>query len=380
MTDHPGAGDLPGLYVHVPFCLRKCGYCGFFSVTGRELIPDFLTALGREAALCGPGWGRFDTLHIGGGTPSLLAPNDLARLIDSLRAAFTITPAAEIAVEVNPGDVDPPYLRTLRSAGVNRLTIGCQSFDDALLAFLGRRHTARQARDAVEAARAAGFANIGIDLIFGIPGQSADDWQNTLATACSLRPDHLSCYQLTIEAGTPFGRRHDSGEIALPGDETQADLFLATSRTLADNGFLQYEVSNFTRSRGTESRHNKKYWRHTPYLGLGPAAHSFDGRIRSWNVRSVEGYIAALKAGRLAVAESEQLTPEQLRTEALFLGMRTSAGVDLGDFRRRFGQDLLGEKADIISRLGKEGLVEVRDGFIRPTRAGMAVADSLALI
>ncbi len=380
MTDHPGAGGLPGLYVHIPFCLRKCGYCGFFSVTDRECFPEFLTALGREAALHGPGWGRFDSLHIGGGTPSLLPADDLVRLLDDLRTCFTIDPAAEITVEVNPGDVDPQYLRTLRSAGVNRLTIGCQSFDDAVLAFLGRRHTARQALAAVEAARGAGFANIGLDLIFGIPGQSADHWRQTLAGACSLGPDHLSCYQLTIEAGTPFARRHNSGEIALPDDETQADLFLATSRTLADKGFLQYEVSNFARSRGTESRHNSKYWRHTPYLGLGPAAHSFDGRRRWWNVRSVEGYIAELRAGRLPAAESELLTADQLRTEALFLGMRTSEGVNLGEFRRRFGQDLRGEKADLIARLAKEGLVELRDGCLRPTRAGMAVSDSLALL
>lgn len=380
MTDHPGAGGLPGLYVHVPFCLRKCGYCGFFSVTDRRRIPEFLAILGREAALRGPGWGRFDSLHFGGGTPSLLPADDLVQLLGDLRTCFTIAPSAEITVEVNPGDVDPHYLRTLRSGGVNRLAIGCQSFDDALLRFLGRRHTARQALAAVESARAAGFANIGIDLIFGIPGQNADRWRQTLATACSLGPDHLSCYQLTIEPGTPFARRSRSGQIALPDDETQADLFFATSRTLADKGFLQYEVSNFARSRATESLHNRKYWRHTPYLGLGPAAHSFDGRRRWWNVRSVEGYIAELRAGRLPTEESELLTADQLCTEALFLGMRTSEGVNLGEFRRKFGRDLLGEKADIIARYAKQGLLELRDGCIRPTHAGMAVADSLALL
>ena len=323
---------------------------------------------------------EFDTLHIGGGTPSVLPPDDLARLIDNLRAAFTITPTAEVTVEVNPGDIDRDYLRGMRAAGVNRLTIGCQSFDDRALAFLGRRHTARQAREAVEMAREVGFDNIGIDLISGIPGQSVADWQVVLAATLGLRPDHLSCYQLTIEEGTPFAGRCRSGEIALPDDTIQADLFFATSRILEENGFIQYEVSNFARRCEAESRHNKKYWDHTPYLGLGPAAHSFDGRRRSWNVRSVETYVSEVAAGRLPVAASELLTPDQLRMEALFLGFRTKQGVNLEDFRRQFSQDLLVEKAGILKRLGEEGLVEIRDGFLRPTRAGMAVADSLALI
>jgi len=380
MIDDPCAGSLPGLYIHIPFCIRKCGYCGFFSITDRALIADFLTALGSEAALYGPSWGPFDTLHIGGGTPSLLPGDDLARIIDAARTLFTITATAEITVEVNPGDIDREYLRGMRAAGVNRLTIGCQSFDDAVLAFLGRRHTARQAREAVEMARQAGFDNIGIDLIFGFPGQSVAGWQATLAATLTLRPDHLSCYQLTIEKGTPFAEWCNNGEIALPDDATQTDLFFSTSRILEGNGFVQYEVSNFARRCETESRHNKKYWDHTPYLGLGPAAHSFDGRRRSWNVRSVDAYLGELAAGRLPIAASETLTPDQLQMEALFLGFRTRRGINLGAFHRRFGQDLLVEKGNILKRLGKEGLVEVKGGFLRPTHAGLAVADSLALI
>jgi oxygen-independent coproporphyrinogen-3 oxidase len=380
MTDDPCTGNLPGLYIHIPFCIRKCGYCGFFSVTDRALIPAFLTALGHEASRYRSSWEQFDTLHIGGGTPSLLPPDDLARLIDSLRTTFRITPTAEITVEVNPGDIDRGYLRGMRSTGVNRLTIGCQSFDDAELAFLGRRHTARQARETVEMAREAGFDNIGIDLIFGIPGQIAAGWQATLATALTLRPNHLSCYQLTIEEGTPFATRYHNGAITIPDDAIQTDLFFTTSRILEENGFVQYEVSNFARWCEAESRHNKKYWDHTPYLGLGPAAHSFDGRRRSWNVRSVDAYLGELAAGRLPVEASETLTPDQLRMETLFLGFRTKRGVNLGDFRRRFGRNLLVEKGKILKRLGEEGLVEFRDGSIRPTPAGLAVADSLALI
>ncbi len=380
MTADPVAGVLPGLYIHIPFCIRKCGYCGFYSVTDRTLIPAFLTALGNEASQYSSSWGPFDTVHIGGGTPSLLPLDDLARLIDNLGIRFAIVQTAEITVEANPGDIERGYLRGMREAGVNRLTIGCQSFDDAVLAFLGRRHTARQAREAVETARDAGFDNIGIDLIFGSPCQSVAAWQATLAAAITLLPDHISCYQLTIEEGTPFATRSHNREITPPGDAIQTDLFFTTSRILEEKGFVQYEVSNFARRCEAESRHNKKYWDHTPYLGLGPAAHSFDGRRRSWNVRSVDAYLDELSAGRLPVAASETLTPDQLRMETLFLGFRTKRGVNLGDFQRRFGQDLIVEKTSVLKRLAEEGLVEVRDGFLRPTRSGMAVADSLALI
>jgi len=380
MTDHPEAGNPPGIYIHIPFCVQKCGYCGFFSVTDRGLIPDFLTALRSEAFSYREQWNRFDTLYIGGGTPSVLTADDIGCVLDIVRSAFTITPDAEITVEVNPGDIHAAYLRGLRVAGVNRLNIGCQSLDDETLAFLGRRHTARQSGDAVRLAREAGFENIGIDLIYGIPGQSISRWRETLGNALSLAPDHLSCYQLTIEEGTPFAERRRKGEVILPGDAIQADFFLMTSRMLEESGYDHYEVSNFARLSETQSRHNKKYWNHTPYLGLGPAAHSFDGSRRWWNTRSVDAYIGELAAERLPVAASERLTPDQLQMEALFLGFRTKRGVNLEDFKRRFDCDLVQEKGKLLERLREEGLVEIWGGFLRPTRAGMAVADSLALI
>ncbi len=380
MTDHPEAGNPAGIYIHIPFCVQKCGYCGFSSTTDRALIPDFLTALSREAFSYREKWDRFDTLYIGGGTPSVLTTDDLGRIIDTMRTAFTIASAAEITVEVNPGDINAAYLRRMRVAGVNRLNIGCQSFDDTTLGFLGRRHTARQAGESIRLVREAGFDNFGIDLIYGIPGQSIANWNETLGEALSFAPDHLSCYQLTIEEGTPLAELQRKGEVTLPGDAIQADFFLMTSRILEEGGYDHYEVSNFARLSETQSRHNKKYWNHTPYLGLGPAAHSFDGRGRWWNTRSVDAYVGELAAGRPPVAASELLTPDQLRMEALFLGFRTKRGVDLGDFKRRFGCDLVKEKRKILKTLAEEGLVEIRDGFLRPTRAGMAVADSLALI
>jgi oxygen-independent coproporphyrinogen-3 oxidase len=371
--------ELPGLYIHIPFCLRKCAYCGFYSITDRSLIPAFRSALRREMALY-RGWAAsFDTLYIGGGTPSILPEGDLEGLIADTRTAFTIATDAEITVEANPADITKSLLALLRRSGVNRLNIGIQSFNDGILAFLGRRHNQKQAEEAIAAARRAGIENIGIDLIYGVPGQSMDVWLSTLRAAVTLTPDHLSCYQLTLEEGTPLAERCSRGEVVLPEEAVQADFFCNTSKFLEENSYLHYEVSNFARP-GRESRHNGKYWNHTHYLGLGPAAHSFDGRRRWWNHRSVKTYRENLAAGKTPVIDSELLTDEQLRLEALFLGFRTRKGVDLEGYQRRYHFDLLTEKGKMIRYLTDEGLAEIRDGFLRPTRNGMAVADSLALI
>lgn len=373
--------DPPGLYIHIPFCLTKCGYCGFYSVTDRSRLPDLMAALLREADLHRDRWGAFDTVYIGGGTPSLIPPRDLETLLEGIRTRLAILPDPEITVEVNPGDLDEPLLEDLRRLGVNRLNIGCQAFDDGTLTLLGRRHTAREALDAVRLARRAGFPRIGLDLIYGIPGQPLSHWLSTLETAIGLEPEHLSCYQLTVEAGTPLEQRRREGKIVFPEEELQADFFLRTSERLEDAGYCHYEVSNFSRGPEAESRHNRKYWDHTPYLGLGPSAHSFDGATRFWNSRSLDDYLDRLGRGTSPAAASERLTPAQFRLETLMLGFRTRRGIDLEAFKSRHGEDLLlGETGKTIRRLQDEGLVEVRDGFLRPTRSGMAVADSLALI
>jgi oxygen-independent coproporphyrinogen-3 oxidase len=377
--DPSDARSLPGLYIHIPFCLKKCDYCGFYSITDRMQIPDFLVALRREMALR-RGWAAsFDTIYIGGGTPSVLPPGELEELIFDIRAAFTITNHAEITVETNPADINAELLAALCRAGVNRLNIGVQSFDDGMLTFLGRRHDRGMAVEAITAARIAGMENIGIDLIYGVPGQRMPVWLATLREAITFDLDHLSCYQLTLEQGTPLAQRCIREEMAFPGETLQADFFCNTSKWLEDNGYIHYEVSNFSRP-GRESRHNRKYWNHVPYLGLGPAAHSFSGRERRWNRRSIKNYIDDLASGRSPVESTEILSDEQLRLEALFLGFRTRRGICLEMFNTRYGQNLLVEKRDLLKRLSEEGLVEIRDGFLRPTRAGMAVADSLALI
>lgn len=375
--------ELPGLYIHIPFCLRKCVYCDFYSLTDLTLIPDFLAALRREMSLKKDFKRAFDTVYIGGGTPSVLTPADLERLIGDLLTAFTITPGAEITVEANPGDMTAGRLAALRRAGVNRLNIGCQSFDDDSLAFLGRRHRARQAVNAIRMSRDAGFNHLGIDLIYGLPSPHGDafaNWLATLRTALSFRPEHLSCYQLTVETDTPLADLCRKSEIALPDIDLQSLYFSRTTEILEEAGYQHYEVSNFALGDRFHSRHNSKYWNHTPYLGLGPAAHSFDGRQRRWNHRSVCAYLKDLAAGKPPVADSELLSDEQLRLEALFLGLRTRRGIDLAEFKRRYDQDLLVEKGEILRKLAEDNLVEIRDGFLIPTRAGMAVADSLALL
>ncbi|MBI4633235.1 MAG: radical SAM family heme chaperone HemW [Deltaproteobacteria bacterium] len=369
-----------GLYVHIPFCKSKCGYCNFYSIPSTADMPFFINALSAELKMYAETFSRFDTLYIGGGTPSLLAPIDLARIISELDDVFAFSTDSEVTLEVNSADCTPIYLRGARRMGINRLNIGVQAFDGAILDFLERRHSPEQSLRAFEIARGAGFDNIGLDLIYGIPGQEMESWLAGLDLAVSLNVEHLSCYQLTLEPGTPLGKRHADGEFALPDGDRQAEFFLKTSKTLEDSGYIHYEVSNFARNEGLISRHNSKYWDHTPYLGLGPSAHSFQDNRRWENHPSLPLYLEEIKMGKAPVASSETLTGEELQLESLYLGLRTKKGIHLEDFKKLHGYDLMLEKGKTLAALEKEGLVEVSGGYLRPTRAGLAVADSLALI
>jgi oxygen-independent coproporphyrinogen-3 oxidase len=265
-----------------------------------------------------------------------------------------------------------------KDLGVNRLSVGVQSFNDLELAFLGRRHTALQTVEALEAARAAGFANLGLDLIYGLPGQTLRGWTLTLDQALSFHPEHLSCYQLTYEPGTPLGRRKARGEVAGATEEEEQELFLLTSRFLEERGYLHYEISNFARQGepGSDpyySRHNRKYWRHVPYLGLGPGAHSFQDGVRWWNRSSVKQYCQSLAQGRTPVADREILSTEQLRLEALYLGLRTREGVSLDLLRQIPGWE------NALRKLEKAGLMEVNQDRVVPTLEGFLLADRLVL-
>lgn len=375
----------PGLYLHIPFCSAICPYCDFAVLTGgperRERFTDHLvseiglwSADAADAADTEPFQG-IDTVYFGGGTPSALNPDQLGRILESARA-LPVQEGAWIFLEANPEDVTPESVRAWRDLGVRTLSLGIQSFDAEALAFLGRRHSPDQARRSVELAREAGFHTVAFDLIYGLPGQTAENWRRTLETAVSLEPDHLSCYQLTIHEGTPFGFRLARGKMTEAPEETQADLFLLTHTFLRDAGLPGYEVSNFARSPEHRSRHNQKYWDHTPYLGVGPSAHSFSGRKRWWNERKIKPYEARIDAGERPTAGSEELTDDDLALEALMLGLRTVEGIDLDRFRQRYGVDLLEQNRGRLERM--EGLLEVKGGRLIPTLEGWAIADSLA--
>ncbi|MDD5711237.1 MAG: radical SAM family heme chaperone HemW [Smithellaceae bacterium] len=373
-------GKTPGLYIHIPFCLGKCPYCDFYSITTLELIDPLLTALLDEAKAQAPKWKAFDTVYLGGGTPSLLSPAQLARVMEGLQETFSISEEAEITLEANPGDIDLHYLQSARKLGINRVNIGVQSLRDDILTFLGRRHRRREALAALEAAHVAGFENVGIDLIYALPGQSLASWREDLSYVLQLPAIHLSCYQLTIEPDTPMGTRLAKGEFTSADEDTQSDFFLATDEYLERGGYIHYEVSNFAKGETFYSRHNQKYWNHCPYLGLGPSAHSFDGRSRFWNHRSVEKYIESIKGSGNAQEGSEILTMEQLRLEALFLAMRTRRGIDLDAFKAAYDWDIWEEKGDVLKDLIERKLVAREGHILRPTRRGLAVADSLGLI
>ena len=375
---------IPGLYIHIPFCITKCPYCDFYSSTSISAIPAFLEALFKEMEMYCNRFNPFDTVYIGGGTPSALSPQQMEDILMSVQKNFDlisnpeITP--EITVETNPADLDRSFLESMREIGINRINIGVQSFDEKVLDFLERRHSAKQAISAIEASRKAGFCNIGLDLIYGVPEQGIDSWLDTLKQAVAFSPEHISCYQLTLETKTPLGMRCQAGEFSLPGEELQHEFFMKTSELLEDAGYIHYEVSNFALGTKFTSRHNQKYWDHSPYLGLGPSAHSFQYNRRWWNHPSLDQYLAAINAGNLPIEETEILMIEQLRLEALYLGLRTKKGVSLQDLKNRYDYDLFTEKKEMLDKLQEEGLISIQNGYLYPTQTGLAVADSLSLI
>ena len=362
-----------GLYVHIPFCKSKCPYCDFYSSTDASLVASYLAALNAEAQLYRDQFPPFDSLFLGGGTPSWLNEAQLAELMKILRRQFAFAPDSEITLEANPDDITAAKLTLWRDLGLNRLSLGAQSFDEAELRFLGRRHTAAQTEAAIDLIRAAGFTNLGLDLIYGLPEQTPAAWCRTLETALRFNPEHLSCYQLTLAADTPMGQRATQGDLVPLGEEMQRKLFLLTSEFLKARGYLHYEVSNFARGAEYFCRHNRKYWTRVPYLGLGPGAHSFQGTRRWWNFSSVERYGASLNAGEAPVAGQEILTPEQIRLETLYLGFRSQAGVPLATIV----EHPQGEA--ILAELVQAGLVRVDRDRVTATAQGLVVADGLPL-
>lgn len=364
---------LPGLYVHTPFCKTKCPYCDFYSVTETGGIRKWVSAVLVEASRYRDAFPLFDSLYIGGGTPSVMNHDEIERLLEGLSDIFRFDDTTELTMELNPDDVTREKLAFYRSLGVNRISLGVQSFSEQEVRFLGRRHTARQAQDAVSLVAQGGFAEFGFDLMYGLPRQSTRTWLQTLRKALSFEPAHLSCYQLTIEGDTPFSRLSRGGNLPLPNEARQAALFLETSSYLTGAGFIHYEISNFARSEKTLSRHNVKYWQHTPYLGLGPAAHSFAGTRRWWNVRSLDGYLRNLDEGAVPVGGSEELSAGQMHLERMLFGFRTRWGVEASEISSEASGATLKDLCD-------SGLIELHDKRIFPTVKGYLFADRLPLM
>ena len=326
-----------GLYIHIPFCKHKCVYCDFYSLAGSESrmdeYTDTLCAHLAETAPFAAGH-LVDTIYFGGGTPSYLGEKRLVKILKLIQKKYQVARDAEITLEANPDSAcDWKALRTLRKAGFNRLSLGMQSACDAELQEIGRIHTMEQVKTAVEAARKAKFDNLSLDLIYGLPHQTMERWQENLAAAVSLAPEHLSCYGLKVEEGTPlFARRDTAG---LPDDEAQADMYLFTVDYLRRFGYFQYEISNFARV-GRESRHNLKYWTLAEYAGFGPGAHSDFGEVRYAYERDLEGYIRGVREGTAMLSENERIPPLDRDTEWVMLGLRTVRGLDPREFERRF--------------------------------------------
>lgn len=326
-----------GLYIHIPFCRSKCAYCDFYSLSGREgRMEEYQQALLAHLAESAPMAASYtvDTVYFGGGTPSFYGEKRLTELLKHIKKLYRVDKNAEITTEANPDSVDAKMLKRLRRAGFNRISLGVQSADDAQLASLGRPHTFAQACQAVEWARKAKFENISLDLIYGLPGQSMENWQNTVEQVLALNPEHISAYGLKVEEDTPLFRRVEEGEV-LPDDDAQADCYLWTVARLEQAGYGQYEISNFAKG-GLFSRHNLKYWMTHPYMGFGPGAHSdFGGRRYSFT-RDLDGYIKGVLEGGPIVDEDDPVPRSERSGEYLMLRLRTVHGIEEWEYRREY--------------------------------------------
>jgi oxygen-independent coproporphyrinogen III oxidase len=367
--------DTAGVYVHVPFCARLCPYCDF-DTQDRDLhlIGPYADTLVREVTLAPRLRGH--SLFFGGGTPSVLRPDQLARIVAACRERFDLSEDREVTVECNPNNVREGRMAAYRAAGVNRVSLGVQSLDDEMLRLLGRQHTAATVRTAVGAARAAGVQNLSIDLMYGLPGQALRDWDHTLDIALDLRPEHISSYLLTLEDWTPMGQQVAARTLQLPDDDTIAAQYAALQWRLAQSGYSHYEISNWALP-GCESRHNLGYWRAEPYVGLGAGAVSCLAGWRRKNTPDVGAHMAAVEQRRLIYSQEEQLDPGIARREALMLGLRLRAGVSGRAFHARFGLSLEQALGGALPELVELGFLERAGDCLRLTERALLVSNEV---
>ena len=367
------------LYTHIPFCVKKCLYCGFYSTPYTPQNADvYVNALRTEAAGKAAIFSerQFGSLYFGGGTPTALSSHQLTTVISIIRSHFTLALDAEVTVEANPQSGTEHLFEDLLRSGVNRLSIGVQSLSDRLLATLGRPHSAAEAEDAVRSARRCGFKNIGIDLIYGIPGQTIGDWERTLERALMLGPDHVSAYGLSLDEGSSFQQQTASGSMQMPDDDLDAELYDIGVERLAAAGFMHYEISNFAKP-GFECRHNLNYWHRGEYLGLGPGAWSFLAGRRSRSVPDLTSYSTRLYNGSPVMAEDETPGPAAAALETVMLGLRTRRGIELERIASEFGSlvrdHLVAQSAPMIDK----GLLHLDDGRLFLTDRGMVLSNEV---
>jgi oxygen-independent coproporphyrinogen-3 oxidase len=367
-----------GLYVHIPFCSSRCSYCDFATgIYQSELAAAYVFALAREIRSSAYNGANVDTIYFGGGTPSLLSPAQLDHLLSTLHDTFKIDAASEITLEINPGSADPEKLRAFRSLGINRASFGAQTFADAELAKLGRSHCAADTLKTFADLRRAGFANVSFDLIAGLPGQTLEGWRRNISQALELGPEHLSFYLLEVHSGTPLAEHIRRGIQPEPDDDLAGVMYQWMLEQASEAGYEHYEISNLCRP-GFHSRHNVKYWIAEPYYGFGCSAHSYDGQLRRWsNQRDVLKYVQMIESHQSPIVEEQQLTPADVRAEALFLGMRLMQGVDMHHYRESFGVDLRDEHGAELDRFCKAGLVEFDGDLIRLTRNGALLSNEV---
>ncbi|MBO4282392.1 MAG: radical SAM family heme chaperone HemW [Bacteroidales bacterium] len=370
---------MPSVYIHIPFCLTKCTYCNFYSVTRCGELPLFLDCLRRELRLRAADWtfGPLSSLYVGGGTPSLLSPGEIQRLLEEVAELYGLQEGAEITLEANPNHLTEDYVRTLRDTAINRLSIGVQSLSDEVLRRIRRQHTARQAEDALAFAEKYGFTNLSADLIYGLPGSSLAQWERDVRRLSRL--PHLSCYQLTLEEGSALQRQCAKGLERLPSEEETDRQFACLLSLLSEAGFTRYEVSNFCKGEAW-SRHNMAYWEGEPYFGFGPGAHSFVPHRRRWNVADVARYAAALSVPvptDTSWYEEELLTPDMEYEEYVMLGLRTFRGCELERVRRQWGEERLRHLLAQL-RLFPASHYRLSAGRLVLTEEGLRFADAVA--
>ena len=368
---------MAGIYIHIPFCKQRCNYCAFYSSTLYNIREQYIDALCKEITLRNDyaGGQRIDTIYLGGGTPSTLTVEQLQKICDTIYSTYTVAHDAEVTIECNPDDLTPEFLDALRPLPFNRISMGVQSFDDAQLKRLGRRHTADKARLAVANARAAGYDNISIDLMFALPGSTQESWLHDLNSAIALSPDHLSAYNLMYEEGTPLHRALLRGDFAELSEEENVEQFRLLIEKMKAAGYRHYEISNFALP-GRESRHNSSYWNDTPYIGCGAAAHSYNGTSRQWNIADIKEYIKGIESGA-PFFEAEHLTEEERYNDTILTRLRTADGLPLAWVEKKFNSKLNSYMRRVADKEIALGNLKEENGALSLTEKGIFISDAV---